>query len=211
MAYKKKTNCPHCLIEFDPKIKNHATNHIRWCTANPLRQEYVKKLHESRETSEKLNQFTKAKKDGKPIPKHSNFGKPGNSNFRHTEETKEKIREKALLSKHRRLRKKMIPYLCKDGSTVMLESTWEKELAIRLDQLLIEWVRPEPIEYIGADNKVHHYFPDFYLPDFDLFLDPKNPHAVRVQQPKLDVLLMQIKNLVILKSLTECKTFLPIA
>ena len=65
----------------------------------------------------------------------------------------------------------------------------------------------------GADymdrcgRKIHNYFPDFYLPDYNLYLDPKNPHAVTVQKKKLDLLLKQHTNIRLILTLDDCKTF----
>lgn len=48
-----------------------------------------------------------------------------------------------------------------------------------------------------------------FLIVYDLFLDPKNPQAVKVQRKKLDRLLTQYKNIVIIESIEECKQFSP--
>lgn len=82
-------------------------------------------------------------------------------------------------------------------------------LAKRLDELNIVWERPGPIFYIAKDGSNRRYFPDFYLPKFDLYLDPKNPFAIKAQKDKLDQLTKQIKNLIIIKDLHECEIFNP--
>ena len=56
-------------------------------------------------------------------------------------------------------------------------------------------------------GKTHNYFPDFYLPIQDLYLDPKNPHAAFVQKEKLDVIKIQLPNLRIITTLKECEEF----
>ena len=90
----------------------------------------------------------------------------------------------------------------------MLDSSWEEELAKRLDQLNIEWIRPElPIQYLTPDGKLHNYFPDFYLPKYDIFLDPKNSYAIQVQKEKLDIIKTIMNNLIIIGTLEECKSF----
>jgi hypothetical protein len=120
----------------------------------------------------------------------------------HSEETKLKQKTKALASPHRRLRRKMIEY---DG--IMLDSTWELELAKRLDSLGINWTRPKPIKWIDGENVEHNYFADFYLKNYDIYLDPKNPYAIKAQKEKLKYLLTQHKNIVIIESLEKCKNF----
>jgi hypothetical protein len=73
------------------------------------------------------------------------------------------------------------------------DSNWEKDLAMFLDMKSIEWIQPkEPIKWIDCDNKTRKYFPDFYLPKFNLYLDPKNPICCYQQQEKLKVVSKQI-------------------
>jgi hypothetical protein len=196
--------CKHCGQEFDisDKSKGWMANHSRWCDSNPKKKTYQKNLAKARKTIKAVgeNQFTKAKREGREIESKLK-GRPGQSRP-HTEETKQKIKEKALASKHRRLRKGVIEY-----KGILLDSSWELELAKRLDELKIKWIRPEPIPWIDGEGIVHNYFPDFYLEDYDLYLDPKNPQAVKVQKKKLDVLLNQYDNIVIIESLEDCKQF----
>ena len=90
---------------------------------------------------------------------------------------------------------------------VMLDSTWELELAKRLDSLGIDWIRPEPIKWIDGENVEHNYFADFYLKNYDIYLDPKNPYAIKAQKEKLKYLLTQHKNIIIIETLEECKNF----
>lgn len=58
---------------------------------------------------------------------------------------------------------------------VWLDSTWEASLAKELDTLGIIWGRPPSIDYV-LNGKSKKYFPDFYLKDYDVYLDPKNPY-----------------------------------
>ncbi len=90
----------------------------------------------------------------------------------------------------------------------MLDSSWEEKLAKRLDELDIKWIRPTtPIKWVDKNGFERNYFPDFYLPDYDIFLDPKNPYAYKSQQEKLDVIIKMMPNLRILKTLKECTGF----
>lgn len=68
---------------------------------------------------------------------------------------------------------------------VLLESSWEVDLAKWLDEQRITWIRPFPIEWIDQFNKPRLYYPDFYLPDFNLYADPKNPYGVSIDQYKI--------------------------
>ena len=89
---------------------------------------------------------------------------------------------------------------------ILMDSTWEVELAKRLDELNIEWLRPDPIKWVDDNNVTHNYFPDFYLPKHKLYLDPKNPHAYNVQKKKIKVL-NSTYNIKWITSLEECQNF----
>ena len=166
-------------------------------------EEARRKAQETKKLKGITNQFTKAKTLGFEIPQSVWKGKVGQfKDKKHSEETKLKQQEKALASKHRRLRRKMIEY-----NGIMLDSTWELLLAKKLDAENIIWVRPGPIDWVDTDGLTHHYFPDFYLPEHDLYLDPKNPKAYEVQYKKIEQLKTQLTNLVILCSISEIENF----
>lgn len=77
-------------------------------------------------------------------------------------------------------------HVCKDGKKIVLGSSWEKQIAVFLDENNIEWIRPKSLDYVDESGKSRKYFPDFYLPDYDIYLDPKNPMKIKVDQHKLD-------------------------
>ncbi len=58
-------------------------------------------------------------------------------------------------------------------------------MAEELDLLDITWIRPEPLPYTDLEGKTRLYYSDFYLPDFDLYLDPKCYWVVNLQVHKL--------------------------
>lgn len=194
--------CKHCNREFDisKKPKGWMANHSRWCDKNPKRKDYVDALENARNSKTNFrNQYSYGavcSEETKEKIRNSSIGRT------HTEETKQLLREKALASPHRRLKKGTVEY-----NGVLLDSSWELALAKRLDELGIKWVRPEPIPWVDDEGLIHNYFPDFYLEEYDLFLDPKNPVVIKLQQQKIDILLKQYKNIVILKSLEECKKY----
>lgn len=69
---------------------------------------------------------------------------------------------------------------------VFLESTYEVRVAEILDTLGVEWVKVRR-GYIWDDiGKQRRYIPDFYLPNKDLFLDPKNDYLIRKDKKKID-------------------------
>lgn len=202
--------CKHCNKEFDFDKVTDKANHSRWCKENPKYYQYISDLKKrdsislmyvGRKKTGNLNGATKAKLNGdyfvSPLKGKKNpYWKP------HAEKTKEILRQKALASNHRRLRKGMIMY-----KGIWLDSSWEYELAKRLDELEIKWERPEPLIWIDKKGNKHNYFPDFYLLDYDLFLDPKNPAAYENQKEKIKILKKTYKNIKFITSLNECINF----
>jgi hypothetical protein len=142
------------------------------------------------------------------IGKYKGINRDYWSGKNHTKETKDLISEKARASKHRRLLRSVRDYIKTDGTVVKLDSSWEEILARRLDEINVNWIRPDtPIEWIDKHGKSHNYFPDFYLVDYDLFLDPKNQYAYTNQLDKIEIITKQMKNLLILRSEKECRLF----
>jgi hypothetical protein len=201
--------CKHCKEIFDTenKPKGWMANHSRWCKENPKRKDYEDSLILARKSLNDNFEILIARNE-----KIKNAWKEGRyqnadlgSGFRgktHTEESKEKISKKALESKHRRLRKNSINY-----RGILLDSNWELELAKRLDSIGIEWTRPEPLKWTDKNGISRNYFPDFYLPEYNLFLDPKNPEAMRRQSSKISILNEIYSNIIWIKTLDECKNF----
>jgi hypothetical protein len=95
-----------------------------------------------------------------------------------------------------------------ENKEVLLESSWELELANFLIEKNIEWVRPRFIKWEDSFGKIRRYFPDFYLPKYDLYLDPKNPYAMNLDKEKIEKISKKI-NLkvgnveVLIKEVTE--------
>lgn len=79
-----------------------------------------------------------------------------------------------------------IYYSKKDGNIILLESSWEEKLAKYLDMSNIEWSRPKPISYV-KDGINRLYYPDFFLPDYELYIDPKNPTALSMSLDKMKI------------------------
>ena len=208
--YKKLTNCKYCNITLEGLTVSERANHSRWCLLNPKRAEYVKtNSGKQLNTLDSIRKRTEGIKQAWVNGKYDNVVNPGSTGHKHTDETKNLLREKALASPHRRLVRSIREYIKKDGTIVHLDSSWEEALAIRLDELGINWSRPRPIQWVDECDVKHNYFPDFYLPDFDLYLDPKGPYAFKSQINKIKCLTEQIKNLIIITSLEECKNYQP--
>lgn len=66
------------------------------------------------------------------------------------------------------------------GKETVLQSTYELKCSQLLDEMAIKWVRPGALKYDGRN-----YFADFYLPDYDIYLDPKNNYKARIDAKKI--------------------------
>lgn len=70
-----------------------------------------------------------------------------------------------------------------------MDSSWEVKLAIWMDEKNIIWDRNKKRhQFIWTDsnNKKHRYYPDFYIPSINLYLDPKNPHLIKCDKFKIE-------------------------
>lgn len=115
-----------------------------------------------------------------------------------SDETKEKIRQKAKGRKHSDETKEKLSQYAKNrnfgGVTqsrrieyngVKLGSSYELILAKSLDENNICWIQPERLKYKDNLGKSRTYTADFYLPEYDVFLDPKNDFLIENINPSL--------------------------
>ena len=55
-----------------------------------------------------------------------------------------------------------------------MDSSWERELAIKFDNLKIKWIKnPTYFKYENLNGEIRKYYPDFYLPDYDCYIEVK--------------------------------------
>lgn len=215
--------CKYCNKKFlftgetKYEIASQKANHSRWCDLNPKRKEYVDVLLKrdnvglmkiAREKTGRFNQFCT---DKKYVVSEETRKKIGDSTRgrKHSEETKKKMSEGARKSNHRRLMRRTQKYIKKNGEEVLMDSSWEIALAKRLDELNVEWTRPEPLKWVDSEGKERNYFSDFYLPKQNIYLDPKNSAAYANQIEKITWILNNYKNVFILRSLEECQQYIP--
>jgi hypothetical protein len=74
---------------------------------------------------------------------------------------------------------KVFDSYCKE---VVLQSSYELICSQILNKLKIKWIRPKCLYY---DNN-RRYYPDFYLPDLDIYLDPKNDYKIKLDEEKIN-------------------------
>lgn len=171
------------------KNQNSLRNHERLCKNNPNHQsvkggfehynELLKKKLVKRKPS---NQFIKAREQG---IEHFSISDETRLKLsisarsrRHTDKEKQHLSEvmsriakenpdKYSISQiHRRTK-----HFAYNGYRI--DGTWELIVAKYLDSTKIRWEKcKKSFEYIWQD-KVHLYYPDFYLPDFDRYIEVK--------------------------------------
>jgi hypothetical protein len=168
------------------KNENSLRNHERLCKSNPGRQNIVSNFISYNKKRKELsipgtNQYIKAKENGITITM--------------SDDTKRKISNKLkgrLLSESHKQRLKESMKLAVinnpesysannvSGRTPIIEyngfylkGSWELLVAKYLDKLGIKWTNIlDGISYMWNDNK-HLYFPDFYLTEYDVYVEVK--------------------------------------
>lgn len=99
-----------------------------------------------------------------------------------------------------------------DGAVVArklyeLSIEWEEGFAKRLDELKIVWTRKvEIFRYVHSSGSERRYYPDFFLPEHDLFVEIKGMIDENVE-PKLQAVRDAKRRIIILKSLEEIQAF----
>lgn len=177
-------NCKYC--EKECKNENSLRNHERMCKQNPNRQESAFIAYNKKKITGEITVWNKGltKETDERLAKagikisQSNTGKPGR---KHTEEEKAYLREVALKNKFGgfNMRKKGIMY-----NNTKLDSSYEVLLAQNLDANNIKWERCKRFPYV-INGKLHYYTPDFYLPEYNIYLDPKNDYLINNINPIL--------------------------
>lgn len=92
---------------------------------------------------------------------------------------------------------------------IWMDSSWELKLATRLDNLNIKWERNESFHFaysdINGENKKYH--PDFYLPDYDFYIEIKGYWTAKVRHKMNDALIKNNFKLLILDKLPLIENF----
>ena len=164
------------------KNLNSLIQHEIRCKANPdkIDMSYIKPGHSKGHKG--TNQFIKAKELGLEIPIVTNETREKLSNIwkgkHHTEESKKKLSES--------MKNAVIKYPDSYSSSnvngrvkhyqyngYILDGTWEVEVAKYLDSKNIKWEKPSKGFEYEWNNSSHIYFPDFYLPDYNYYIEVK--------------------------------------
>lgn len=69
---------------------------------------------------------------------------------------------------------------------ILLDSSWEYDLAVWMDRNNIEWIRDRKNYFMWDDNGTRRrYTPDFLLPKYGVYLDPKNSYLMKQARKKI--------------------------
>jgi hypothetical protein len=183
-------NCKFC--EKPCKNDNSLRNHERLCKKNPNKQEVVSNFIEYNKKRKYLNikgsnHYTKAKELGLPKPLISEETRKKISetskNRVWTEEQKRKHSESmksAVKSYPDSYTKNNVVGRVKniEYNGVKLKGGWEIIVAKWLDENNVRWEH-ETKSFDYEWNGIRKYYPDFYLPDFDLFIEVKGYQTER--------------------------------
>lgn len=75
---------------------------------------------------------------------------------------------------------------------VRYDSLWEIDMVKFFEDNNITFIVPSSIPWVDVAKTHHKYFPDFYIPILDLYVDPKNPLVIKQQTEKLEIISKQI-------------------
>lgn len=94
---------------------------------------------------------------------------------KHSKKMQEVVKEKpqSYLCGNLNGRTKWIEYKDSYGTNIKLNGSWEVLVAEFLNKENINWSRPTLGFEYKWENKKHIYFPDFYLNDYDIYIEVK--------------------------------------
>lgn len=203
-------NCKFC--EKPCKNDNSLRNHERLCKKNPNKQEVVSNFIKYNIRRKDLNikgsnHYTKAKKLGLPKPVLSDETKKklseSSKGRKYTKEQKQKHSDsmkRAVEKFPESYTKNNVVGRVKniDYGGIKLKGSWEVIVAKWLDVNNIKWEHEtKSFDYIWNGNR--KYYPDFYLPEFNMFIEVKGYETDR------DIAKWKVVNNLIVFKLDEIK------
>jgi hypothetical protein len=76
-----------------------------------------------------------------------------------------------------------------DYNGVKMDSSWEVDIAKWMDNENIKWERSRKkymLWWTDDNGNKRRYYPDFYLPEYDVYLDPKNKYKIENDRIKME-------------------------
>lgn len=91
-----------------------------------------------------------------------------------------------------------------------MDSSWEVKVAELLDEKQIQWSRTKKTHFKWTDKsgKRRRYHPDFYLPDYDLYLEPKNKFLQQKDKFKIEQVIKEHGITLVVGELEEILSFI---
>ena len=176
IEYPLDLKCPHCKKQL--KNNNSWLSHVRLCKENPNRAPSPYGTLGKKGT----NQYIKAAKLGLPIPKQTEESKQKTIFLNKTRVWDEVLREKHSIAMRNVVKKYPDSYsknnVCGrvkriEYKNYSLKGTWELNVAKWLDAQNILWeYEINPHDYFW-NNRIHSYFPDFYLSEYNVYIEVK--------------------------------------
>jgi len=119
------------------------------------------------------------------------------------------VKRRKIKKKKTKLWSKPSIYKTVDGKQVQMDSTWEVIMAMRLDELSIQWERDENMKlpYLSKAGRKRNYIPDFYLPAYDTYIEVKGYLTESAKHKMKSVLEVNDVKIIMLKSLIEIAGF----
>lgn len=159
-------NCKFCLKEC--KNKNSHRNHERCCPKNNNR------VYKNGMAGKKGgNQFTFAIANGLEKPINGMTGKRSPGKGLTPEIESERIRK---ISEKLSINNKGGRSKWYEVAGQSVQGTWERNVATKFEQLSIQWIKlktnKDTLKY-KMNGKIRSYTPDFYLPDYDVYVEVK--------------------------------------
>jgi hypothetical protein len=105
---------------------------------------------------------------------------------KHSKKTKKKLKLKCGGYRENAGRSEKFYVVDSFGTKTCLQSSYELKVSQILDKLKIKWTRPKPFNWIDSKKVNHKYYPDFYLEDFNIYLDPKNDYLIKLDKDKIN-------------------------
>lgn len=174
------TNCKFCNKETNNR--SHKNHELR-CPNNPNR------VYKNGMLGKKGgNQYTKAKELRISKPEYdTSCWKVGGCFAWTTQQRSENARKQGFGGYRENAgHSKKFKVIDSYGKETTLQSSYEFKCSEILNELGIKWLRPKALKYDGRN-----YFADFYLPDVDIWLDPKNDYKAKQDKEKINKVIEQ--------------------
>jgi len=110
-----------------------------------------------------------------------------------------------MARRRKKLWSKRSIYTTVDDREVEMDSSWEVLMAQRLDELSVRWVRDDTLKlgYVTRGRRKRKYIPDFYLPDYDLYIEVKGYWTDAARHKMKDVQERNPVRILILESMVD--------